>query len=73
MKETEEMSKAEDSELWTMKYETINRLRILNKYHFEIVTANIHLFQKFIASEIVNLRSNNSKNALTLMVELFQN
>jgi hypothetical protein len=67
MKETEILAAAnvEPSE----HYEAINNLRVLNKFNFEVISVHIDLFSVFIVREIMNLRSNNSKNALTLMVE----
>jgi hypothetical protein len=66
------MAEAGD-EYWKDSYEALNNLRILNKFNFEATAANITYFQKFIVAQILNLRSNNSKNALTLVAELFQN
>jgi hypothetical protein len=71
MKETEILAAAnvEPSEDWVKHYEAINNLRVLNKFNFEVISVHIDLFSVFIVREIMNLRSNNSKNALTLMVE----
>jgi hypothetical protein len=80
MKETEELAAAnkEPSEDWVKHYEAINNLRVFNKFNFEAVGATeyrswavMNKFAVFIVREITNLRSNNSKNALTLMSELF--
>jgi hypothetical protein len=47
-------------------------LRILNKFHQEEVFAScLELFSTFVANQVENLRSNNSKNALTLVFEVF--
>lgn len=50
----------------------MNNLRVLNKYHQEdVFLPSLGFFTKFIVNQVENLRSNNSKNALTLVFEVF--
>ena len=47
-------------------------MRILNKFYFLILEKNVDQFAEFIKMQILNLRSNNSRNSMALFAELFK-
>ena len=63
---------ASDEE-WRSQYDAIDNLRILNKYHTDLASTLQDEFAGFICTQIDNLRSNNSRNALNFVLELFKN
>lgn len=73
---TRQMSCATDAE-WEQHYDALINLRVLNKFHFSVLQADlIHSDQgkwasSFILSQVKNLRSHNSRNAMELFYELF--
>ncbi len=68
---TRTLASASDED-WTSHYNAIENLRILNKYHSESRLTIQQDFLAFICSQIENLRSNNSRNALNVVLELVQ-
>ena len=44
----------------------------MNKFHFQVLEKTIDQYANFIKEQVVNLRSNNSRNAMTLFLELFK-
>ena len=58
---------------WYALFRAIDDLRILNKYHSDILIQNLHKFYSFISDSVNNLRSGISKNALLFTNEFFTN
>ena len=58
---------------WKKQFETLECLRILNKYHYTELNPKILGFTDFIVSCIDSLRSNLNKEALLLLQELLPN
>ena len=69
--ETIEMAKNSHDEQWRMQWDAVQNLRILNKYYFTALESIIDQFATFLKGQVENLRSNNSRNALTLFQEIF--
>jgi hypothetical protein len=73
---TKEMSNASDAE-WEQHYDALMNLRVLNRFHFSVLQADLIVADEgkwigaFIASQVKNLRSHNSRNAMELFYELF--
>lgn len=55
-----------------MQWDAVLSLRILNKFHFQVLERIIDQFTTFLKGQIENLRSNNCRNALALFAEIFQ-
>lgn len=56
-----------------MQWDAVLSLRILNKFHYQVLEGILDQFTTFIKGQIENLRSNNSRNALALFCEIFCN
>jgi hypothetical protein len=67
----EEIQTLSLSENWKDKFEAIEQLRILNKFHFDQFCSKLPEATPFIEESIDNLRSNISKNSLLLVSEIF--
>ena len=70
IQDTFELTQAHDEE-WRQHYDAIDNLRSLNKFHKNSLEEHLERFHSFMNKQIDNLRSNNSKNALSLFEELF--
>ena len=58
-------------EQWRMQWDAVQNLRILNKFYFTVLESIIDQFATFLKGQVENLRSNNSRNALCLFLEIF--
>ena len=58
-------------EQWRMQWDAVQNLRILNKFYFTALESIIDRFAVFLKGQVENLRSNNSRNALCLFLEIF--
>ena len=58
-------------EQWRMQWDAVQNLRILNKFYFTALESIIDQFAVFLKGQVENLRSNNSRNALCLFLEIF--
>ena len=65
--------KMSDPEEWNEQFEAINQLRVMNKFHYDVLMKNLISFSKFIKDSVDNLRSGISKNALMFTTEFFGN
>jgi hypothetical protein len=69
LENTKQMAQDGCDEEWRMQYDVLDNLRVLNKHNpSELQLAH---FTRFISDQVDNLRSNNSRNALTLVYEIF--
>ena len=69
--ETIEMAINSCDEQWRMQWDAVQNLRILNKFYFTVLESIIDQFATFLKGQVENLRSNNSRNALCLFLEIF--
>jgi hypothetical protein len=70
---TQFMNVALKDEDWSVAFKAIDDLRITNKYHPAELAENIDYLAPLIKAAVDNLRSNISKNALTLCNEIYAN
>jgi len=70
VEQTLELSQAEETE-WRHHCDALDNLRILNKHHTAVFLAKLDVFESFIRVQVESLRSNNSKNGLSLVEEMF--
>ena len=72
---TKDLSAATDAD-WEQQYEALGNLRVLNKFHFtllceEMIEADDGSWAGgFISTQVKNLRSHNSRNAMELFFEV---
>ena len=71
--ETDMPARVAEPEEWHRQFEALDFLRMMNKYHTDVLVNNILNFAKFIKESIENLRSGISKNALMFTTEFFNN
>ena len=72
LNETKTLSQA-PPEFWTEQFQCIDNLRVLNKFHIGFFEQHVNEFNDFLVVQSANERSNNAKNALTYLSELFTN
>ena len=60
----QEIDKKEED--WHQTFEALNYLRVLNKFHTADLLENLDAFATFVKKGVESLRSNVSKNSLTL-------
>ena len=68
--QTLSLAQSHDEE-WRNHYDALDNLRVLNKFHYDVLDKAISKFRVFISVQVENLRSNNSRNALMLFHEIF--
>lgn len=61
---------------WEQQYDALTNLRVLNKFHSALMAEviredNGQWLAGFVAAQVKNLRSHNSRNAMELFYELF--
>lgn len=62
-----------DQEAWNDQFDGINFLRIMNKFHLNLLMENLSKFEVFIQQSIMNLRSGIQQNSLMFTSEFFKN
>ena len=58
---------------WTVAFKAIDDMRVANKFHSGDMAESLDFLAPLIKAAVDNLRSNISKNALTLCKELYMN
>ena len=58
---------------WNQKFEAINNLRILNKYHQKEINQLVQKFWKYIYESLSSVKTAIMKNILMFLNEVFMN
>lgn len=62
-----------DPEDWLALFNALNNLRVINKYHKQVLFESLESFSQFVKLSVENLRSNISKNSLMFCSEFLAN